>query len=177
MRIFRLIATPVILLGLLGLLAWGAFWGWNSLTAPLPSPSPTPCVTQSADSVTVSQVSVRIFNGGFTSGQASRVQSHLQSAGFNVVRTGNTEERIKVLTIRTSKSQYAQVRLVASQFVEPKIEYDDRVDGTVDILLATDKPVYNDKPLNQVSSVEGQICIVPSKTPTPVPTPTPSPKP
>ncbi len=175
MRIFRLIATPVILLGLLGLLAWGALWGWNSLTAPLPSPSPTPCVTQTSAVVTPPQVSVRIYNGGFTSGQASRVQTKFQELGFNVVRIGNTEERVKTLTVRANKSQQAQIDLVASQFVEPTIDYDDRVDGTVDVLLPTDNPVYNDKALKEVAAVDGAICVVPSKSPSPTPTPTPEP--
>ena len=73
MRVFRLIATPVLLLGLLGFLAWGASWGWQNLTAPAPSPPPTPCVNQSASAVTASNVSVRVFNGGFQAGLATRV--------------------------------------------------------------------------------------------------------
>ena len=174
MRIFRLIATPVILLGLVGLLAWGAFWGWNSLTAPLPSPSPTPCIVKPSETVNVSQVSVRIFNGGYTTGQAQRMQTRLVDFGYDVIRIANTEEQVKVLTIRANKNQVAQIRLVASQFVDPKIEYDDRVDGTVDILLATEKPVYAEEPFYQVDAPGGVVCVVPPKVVSPTPTPTPS---
>ncbi|SHJ44244.1 LytR cell envelope-related transcriptional attenuator [Tessaracoccus bendigoensis DSM 12906] len=176
MRIFRLIATPVILLGLLGLLAWGAFWGWNSLTAPLPSPSPTPCVTRSSETINVTQVSVRIFNGGYTTGQASRARTRLEAFGFQGIRIYNTEDdgMVKEVTIRANKTQVAQIRLVASQFVDPVIEHDDRVDGTVDIILPTDPPVYNEKPFFQVSSPDGTICVVPSPTPSPSPSPSPS---
>ena len=86
MRIFRLIATPVILLGLLGLLAWGALWGWKALTAPIPSPSPTPCVTQTVETLTGQSVYVRIFNAGFTTGAAGRLRDALESRAFNVIR-------------------------------------------------------------------------------------------
>ena len=86
MRIFRLIATPVILLGLLGLLAWGALWGWKALTAPIPSPSPTPCVTQTVETLTGQSVYVRIFNAGFTTGAAGRLLDAPASRAFNVIR-------------------------------------------------------------------------------------------
>ncbi len=176
MRIFRLIATPVILLGLLGLLAWGAFWGWNSLTAPVPSPSPTPCVTQPAETINVTQVSVRIFNGGYTTGQASRARTRLEEFGYQVIRVDNTEDddMVKQVTIRANKNQVAQLRLVSSLFVDPVIENDDRVDGTVDIILPTDAPVYNEKPLFQVTAPDGVVCVVPPKSPSPSPSPSPS---
>ena len=84
MRIFRLIATPVILLGLLGLLIWGANWGWKALLEPLPSPSPTPCVMENTEMMNPTHVSVRVFNGGFTGGLANREGRRLTEAGFAV---------------------------------------------------------------------------------------------
>jgi len=122
----------------------------------------------------VGQVTVRVYNGGYTTGQAQRVQTRLEDFGYQGIRIANTEEQIKVLTIRANKAQVGQIRLVASQFVDPKIEYDDRVDGTVDILLPTEKPVYGETPLFQVAAPGGTVCVVPAKEPTPTPTPTPT---
>lgn len=165
MRIFRLIATPVLLLGLLALLAWGAFWGWRNLTAPLPTPEPTPCVVVTKDPVTAADVYVRVFNGGFTSGLAYREAQRLEQAGYNIIRTGNTDERIKGTIIRANESNQTGVRLVASQFKDATIEYDDRVDGTVDVMVGTEFAGPGEKPLFQVSSGDGTICIPPAPTP------------
>ena len=177
MRIVRLIATPVILLGLVGLLAWAGIWGWRSLSAPLPSASPTPCVVESATEVTPAQVSVRILNGGYTTGLASQVQTKFEDLGYTIVRVGNTEDNDKVTrtTIRISESQKAQLELVSSVFVDPAVEFDDRVDGTVDVVLGTDAPKYADSPLTKVATPAGTVCKVPSPSPTPTAQPTSSP--
>ena len=183
MRIFRLIATPVILLGLLALLIWGASWGWKALTEPLPSPSPTPCVVEEAELVNVTHVSVRIFNGGFTSGLANREARRLTEVGFKVIRVDNTDERIRGTVIRANENQTGQIRLVKSYFLEPTVEYDDRIDGTVDIYLGTDFLGANDgsdpanPPLFQVSAPDGQICVVPEPSPSPSPSLSGSPSP
>ncbi len=167
MRIFRLIATPLLLLGLLGLLIWGALWGWRNLTAPLPEPDPTPCVTISAEVVTVKDVSVNVFNAGFTSGLASRVSSRLEESGFNIGRVENTEERVTSgVIVRTSKGNNPALRLVTSYFADPTVEFDDRVTGTVDILLASEEPAPGLTPLSQVSSGEkGTTCVPPGALP------------
>ncbi|CAL8968777.1 hypothetical protein TESS_TESS_01744 [Tessaracoccus sp. O5.2] len=176
MRIFRLIATPVLLLSLLGLLVWGATWGWKALTEPLPSPSPTPCVMEPAEIVTVRDVTVRIYNGGFTSGLANRVGNQLTEAGFDVARVTNTEERVTGTVIRANRRETPQIRLAASYFVEPVIQYDDRVDGVVDILVGTDFAGFSEAPFAQVSSTDGQLCRVPTPSASaPEPSPSPSP--
>lgn len=173
MRVIRLITTPLLLLGLLGLLMWGAFWGWRNLTAPLPEPEPTPCVTVSAEMVTVADVSVRVYNGGFTSGLASRIGTRLTDAGFNVVRIENTDERVTSgVIIRTNEANQAALALVASYFVEPTLDYDDRVDGTVDVLLASEEPAAGAAPLVEVPSGEsGTTCVYPDALPSPAVSP------
>lgn len=166
MRIFRLVATPLLLLALLGLLAWGALWGWRNLTAPLPGPEPTPCVTITTDLVTVADVSVRVYNAGFTSGLANRVSTRLEDAGFTIIRVDNTDERITAgVVIRLNKDNVPAQRLVASYFQDPTMEYDDRVDGTVDILLSSEEPPAGETPLFQVSSrSDGTTCVPPGPT-------------
>lgn len=170
MRIFRLIATPVILLGLLGLLLWGASWGWKSLTAPLPSPSPTPCVTQSAEVVTPANISLRVLNGGFTSGLANRVSRTLRdNIGFKIVKVDNSDERVTGTIIRGSAKQETELQLVASYFNEAKIEHDDRVDGTIDVLVGSDYKDMAKSPKPQAPASQGVICVVPSPSPTAAP--------
>lgn len=168
MRIFRLIATPLLLLGLLALLAWGAFWGWQNLTAPLPEPAPTPCVTVSTDLVNVTNVSVRVYNAGFTSGLANRVKTRLTDAGFKVIKVDNSDERVtKGVIVRTSEDNKPAIRLVSSYFTEVAVEFDDRVDGTVDVLLASDWGDFGAEPLFQVSSGGGSTCVVPDPSASP----------
>ena len=167
MRIFRLIATPLLLLALVGLLVWGAFWGWRNLTAPLPEPEPTPCVVVTADLVTVADVSVRVYNAGFTSGLANRVSARLEDAGFTIIRVDNTEERItQGVVIRTAEGNTPAIRLTSSYFADATVEYDDRVDGTVDVLLSSDEPTEGETPLFQVSSGEDSTaCLPPQPSP------------
>lgn len=179
MRIFRLIATPVILLGLLGFLGWGFMWGWRELTAPLPTTPPTPCVVQETDIVNPSMVSVRVFNGGYTTGLARRVGSHLTDNGYVVTRVDDTEEQVKETIIRASKREHPMVRLLQSQFLESKVEYDDRITGVVDVLVGSGFTGFTpaDQVIYQVSSEGGHICRPPQATdesPAPSPSPTPT---
>lgn len=163
-----MIATPLLLLALLGLLIWGAFWGWQNLTAPLPGPEPTPCVTVTNNGLSVTDVSVRVYNAGFTSGLASRVKAHLEDAGFRIVRVDNTDERVlKGVLLRTNEKSQPAIQLVSSYFTDVTVEYDDRIDGTVDVLLASDWGDYGTEPLSAVSSGdEGVICVLPDPTAT-----------
>lgn len=167
MRIFRLIATPVLLLGLLAFLVWGAFWGWRNVTAPLPTPEPTPCVVITQELVTVTDVSVRVYNGGFTSGLARRQASRLEEVGFKVVRVGNTDERVSGTVVRGNSDNVPAQRLVMSYFKDATFENDDRVDGTMDVLLGSDFAGEGEEPLYRVSTgSEGTICLPSSPEPT-----------
>ena len=177
-RVFRLIATPVLLLALLGILIWGASWGWKNLTAPLPSPSPTPCVTKKATVITPDMVSVRVLNGGFTSGLAGKVSDALKKQGYNVLRAGNTDDRVKTTVVRGSADDEAMLKLVQSAFTNATIEYDDRVDGSVDVLVGTVYEGMTKNPLQQIETEGGVVCEFVSPSPSPSqssPAPSPSP--
>lgn len=177
MRIFRLIAGPVILLGLLGVLIWGAMWGWRALTAPVPTPSPTPCVTRNVEVLSGSDVAVRIYNAGFTTGAAGKLRDSLEGRAFNVLGINNTDEKVTKVTIRANADQVGQVRLVTLQF-EPGtfvVEYDDRIDGIIDILLPTDAVVMAATPAAQIAG--GAVCVPPPKSASPTPAPSPSQEP
>lgn len=178
MRIFRLIATPVILLGLLGFLGWGFMWGWRELTAPLPTTPPTPCVVEKTDIVNPSMVSVRVLNGGFTTGLGRRTGTYLTDNGYQVVEVDDTEELVKETIIRGSWRERPMMELLGSHFVEPKMEYDDRITGIVDVLIGTDFRGFTpaEETLKEVPSNDGEICRPPQITDT-TPSPSPSPSP
>lgn len=177
MRLFRLIATPIVLLVLLGLLLWSASWGWRNLTAPLPTPDPTPCVTQPVDVVTPDKVSVRVLNGGFTSGLAGQASGRLETAGFKIVTVGNTDERVTSTVIRGNAENDAALQLTASYFNGATIEHDDRVDGTIDVFVGSDFGGYGEGPLTETTSNTGNLCVPPTPEPTPMPdTTTPAPE-
>ena len=178
MRIFRLTATPVILLGLLGFLGWGFMWGWRELTAPLPTTPPTPCVVEQTDIVNPGMVSVRVFNGGFTTGLGRRIGTYLTDNGYQVTRVDDTDEQVKETIIRANEREHPMVRLVASNFIDPVIEYDDRITGDVDVLVGTGFQGFTpaEQTIQQVSSNGGQICRPPQATDeSPSPSPDPSP--
>lgn len=175
-----MIATPVLLLALLGFLIWGAAWGWRNLTAPLPSPSPTPCVTKKAAVITPELVSVRVLNGGFTSGLAGKVGKHLENHGYTILQVGNTEERVKGTIIRGSADDGPMLQLVQSEFRNSTIEHDDRVDGSIDVLVGTAYEGVNKQFLKEVKSEGGVVCEFVSPSPSPSPSgsaaaPSPSP--
>ena len=172
MRIVRLIATPLLLLALLALLLWGAFWGWQNLTAPLPEPEPTPCVTVSTDLITVQDVSVNVYNAGFKSGLANRVSTRLRGVGFNIMRVDNTEERVTSgVVIRTNEENRPAIRLVTSYFADFTLEFDDRIDGTIDVLVGSDFQGFGDKPLKSVTAGK-TLCVMPTPSVTPTTSPT-----
>lgn len=171
MRLFRMIATPVLLLGLLGFLIWGAQWGWRNLTAPLPSPTPTPCVTKEATVVTPANVSVNVFNGGFTAGLARLVGDHLTRTGFTVLRVANTDERVAETIVRGNEENKAALEMLQSHFVNSVIQFDDRIDGTVDVLVGTAWAGSDPNFLREVVNEGGVVCEHVSESPSPSPSP------
>lgn len=158
MRVFRLIATPILLLGLLGFLIWGGLWGWRNLTAPLPSPEPTPCVLLDQEGVWPNDVLINVYNGGYTRGLAERVATQLRDSGYHIARTTNTEETVRVTIIRGAESDQRSLDLVASNFVDSTIDYDERVDGTVDVLVGTEFGGYTEEPLTHIPLEGDQVC-------------------
>lgn len=169
MRVFRLLATPALLIGLLIFLIWGANLGWNALTAPLPTPPPTPCVTQRVSTLTPNQVTVLVYNGGFTSGLGSKVSQALKTAGFEVAKTTNTKERVTKTVIRSGENNTDAAKLVASYLNDATVETDSRINGTVDVLVGSDFTGLTESGLTEVPVDSGTICLAPSPSPSALP--------
>ena len=74
-RVFRIVRTPLTLLILLGVLCYGAWWGYTNVLKPVPALPPEPCVEQSLPNSQLrsTQVTVSVFNGGDRRGLAGDV--------------------------------------------------------------------------------------------------------
>ena len=166
-RQLRLIATPIILLVLLAILLWAGSWGWRQFSAPLPTPEPIPCATQPVTTVTPEDVSIKVFNGGFTRGLAGRVARTLQNAGFTILRVDNTEERVETTTVRGNIHNQAALDLAASYFPSVTIEHDERVDGTIDVLVGSGFEDFSKTPLQEITSDTGTLCVPVTSSPDP----------
>lgn len=175
MRYVRLIATPITLLLLVGVLAFGAWWGYKNVIAPVEPAPPPPCVPQSVGKeLTSSKVTVSVYNGGPKRGLASDVAKALKAKGFIIKGYDNTDEVVKATVIVGANKNNPEVKLVLAQFKNATVREDNRADGTVDVLVGSTFGGLNDKAANKISVTTTTVCL-PSPSPTPTPTPTATP--
>ena len=169
-------ATPLVLVVLVVLLAFGSWWGWRALTRPLDEITSTPCVTQTvAGTLKSSQVSVQVLNGGSVAGRAGTVADSLKAKGFMIIRTGNTSQQMPVTTIVGHAADDPEVTMVAAFFPKSQVKADGRADHTVDVLLTDQYDGFNDQAPTEVPVPGGTVCLPPGSTSTPAsPTPSPS---
>jgi hypothetical protein len=144
-RIFRIVRTPITLLILLGVLLYGAWWGYNNVIAPVPPPAPDPCVTQTVakGQLKSSQVTVSVYNGGDKKGLAADVGRSLRSKGFKVLRTSNTEENVQKTVIIGADAKSPEVLFVKLFFKDSVVRSDRRVDHSVDVLVGNKYAGFN----------------------------------
>lgn len=155
----RMLVTPITLLVLLGVLAFGAWWGFQLISAPLPGNEPTPCVTKSVEEVAVDQIAVRVYNGGYTTGLGSKVGTALTKLGFTVLDTANTEERITTTVIVASSEDAPEAQLVLSFFKDATIKADGRTDAIVDVMVGSDWGGMNKKADKSITVESGSACL------------------
>lgn len=163
--------TPVTLLALCGLLAFGAWWGYKQITAPLPGKAPVPCVTTAATELTTQQVVVRVFNGGYVTGLGEKVRKELVSYGFVSAGSSNTQERVKKTIIVAATEKAPEALLVAGFFKDATIRADkDRaIDGKVDVLIGSEYGGTNPDAPKSIA-VQGSACLAVLPTPSAAPT-------
>lgn len=167
-RVFRLVRTPVTLLILLGVLAYGAWWGYRNVLQPIPATPPAPCVQQPVrgGELRSTQVTVSVFNGGLRKGLAADVGRSLRSKGFKVLKTANTNEKIGRTVIVGSGVKNPEVLLVKGFFRRATVRADKRVDRTVDVLVGNDYAGFNKK-AKTTRAVRGRTVCLPPQNPTP----------
>lgn len=168
--------SSVLFFVLLGLLAVGGYWGYQMLTRPLPTEPAPSCVTQNVgDKLLSSQVTVRVYNGGTISGQASAVGKALKAAGFQVPTIGNWpgDEPILETVIIGANPDDPEVLLVLGFFPDGVARGDGRADHTVDVVFGDTFTGLNAEAPTEIAVPGGTVCL-PSPTATPTPTETPA---
>lgn len=136
-RVFRIIRTPLTLLVLLGILCYGAWWGWKNIVAPPEKAPPPRCIpTKVTDKeLKSSQVTVRVYNGGDKRGLAAEVSRDLRAEDFNVLAPANTNQKVTTTIVIGNGAKNPEVLLVKSFFKRARVKADGRSDHTVDVMV------------------------------------------
>lgn len=177
--------TAVTLLVLCGLVAAGAWWGWQQMTSALPSSNPDAapsCPTQVVDQGAVlraSQVRVSVFNAGHITGLASNTMEALVQRGFRSGETGNAPSDMDVSTVKvwTTHADDAAAELVALQFgKDTPVAVTDRDLGPgVDVVVGGEfDGLAKDAPTTLTAKGPEQVCAPASGTPVSSPSASPT---
>lgn len=160
-RLWRQWRTPVTLILMVGLLGFGAWYGYTRVVAPPPEPEPTACVPQkvSKGEVASSQITVKVFNGGKKRGLAGDVGIALRGRDFKVTTITNTDRAIDETIIVGASEDNPEVELVAKFFKKAKIESDGRSDRSVDVLVGDKYAGFNKKAKKSVKVEEETVCL------------------
>jgi hypothetical protein len=148
--------TPITMVILLGILAGGGWWGWNSLINSSAEPT---CVEQKLPNnrLVPKQVVLNVYNGGARAGSAQRVADALKQRGFNIGKISNEPKGNKV-DVAGQLNQKAV--LVA----------DGRTDHTVDLVIGAGFGSVRLKGIPSVQVPAGTtVCLPVIHTPQPVP--------
>jgi hypothetical protein len=170
-RIFRIVRTPITLLILLGVLCYGAWWGYTNILRPVPPLPPTPCVDQTVakGQLASSQVVVAVYNGGDRKGLAGDVGRALRERGFRVTRTVNTAEKVAKTVIVGADPKDPEVMLVKGFFKDAVVRADKRADHTVDVLVGNKYGGFNKNAKRTLAVSSSTVCLPPqSKSPSAV---------
>ncbi len=168
-RIFRIARTPVTLLILLGILCYGAYWGYTNVLAPVPPPAPTPCVDQSVQGgqLKSGQVTVSVFNGGDRKGLAGDVGRALREKGFKVAKTTNTAEKVQQTVIVGADPKAPEVLFVKTFFKNSTVRGDKRADHSVDVLVGNKYGGFNGKAKTTFAVKSTTVCLPEQQTASP----------
>ena len=162
-RIFRAVRTPFTLLVLLGILCYGAWWGWSNVIREVPPAPPAPCVEQklAKNRLKSSQVTVSVFNGGDKRGLAGDVGRSLRDKGFKVQTTTNTLQKVQKTVIVGAGAKNPEVLLVKAFFKNAEVKADKRVDGSVDVLVGNPYGGFNKKAKTTYKVKAKSVCLPP----------------
>lgn len=168
-RVFRIVRTPLTLLLLLGVLCYGAWWGYKNVLADVPPLPPDPCVEQQLPNSQLrsSQVTVNIYNGGNRRGLAGDVGRALRDKGFRVLKTTNTKEKVSATVIVGANASNPEVQLVKGFFKGASVRADKRQDGTVDVLVGDKYGGFNKKAPTAITVKSSKACLPATQTASP----------
>jgi len=164
--------TPVTMVILLGVLAGGGWWGWNSLINSSAEPT---CVEQKLPNnrLVPKQVVVNVYNGGAKAGAAGRVADVLKKRGFNINKIANEPngDKIDIVSVRGATDNAPEMQLIAGQLNQKALTVgDDRTDHTVDLVIGAG---FGSLRLKGIPSVavppDSPVCLPVIHTPQPIP--------
>ena len=160
-RILRAVRTPFTLLLLLGILCYGAWWGYSNVIREVPPAPPAPCVDQKLPKKQLksSQVTVSVFNGGDKRGLAGDVGRSLRERGFKVQTTSNTLQKVGKTVIVGAGLKNPEVLLVKAFFKNADVRADKRVDGSVDVLVGNRYGGFNKKAKTTYTVKTAKACL------------------
>lgn len=166
-RVFRIVRTPLTLLVLLGVLCYGAWWGYTNVLSPVPPPLPTPCVPQTVNKgqLRSSQVTVSVYNGGSKKGLAGDVGRSLRERGFKIGRTANTGQKIQKTVIVGAGAKNPEVLLVKGFFKDSVVKADKRADHSVDVLVGDGYAGFNKDAKTTFAVKARTVCLPPPRSP------------
>ena len=162
-RVFRIVRTPITLLVLLGVLCYGAWWGYKNVIQKIPPPKPVACVqTTVKGQVKSSQVVVNIYNGGSKRGLAGDLGRSMRDRGFRVQTVDNTLQKIQKTTIIGAGATNPEVLLVKSFYKEAVVKADKRADHSVDIFVGNQYAGFNKSAKTTLSVKAKTVCLPPA---------------
>jgi hypothetical protein len=168
-RIFRAVRTPFTLLVLLGILCYGAWWGYRNVIREVPPAPPTPCVKQKVakGQLRSTQVVVNVFNGGDKRGLAGDVSRALRERGFRIQRVADTGENIQRTVIVGAGAKNPEVLLVRGFFKGAEVRADpkNKTDGSVDVLVGNRYGGFNRNAARTFKVASSTVCLPPAPSP------------
>ncbi|MGW6196242.1 LytR C-terminal domain-containing protein [Kribbella sp. NPDC055110] len=164
--------TPITMVILLGILAGGGWWGWNSLVNSSAQPT---CTEQKLTNnrLVPKQVVLNVYNGGARAGSAGRVADALKQRGFNIDKTANEPkgDKVDVVALRGATADAPEMLLVAGQLNQKAVMIaDGRTDHTVDLVIGAGFGSVKLKGIPSVTVAPGTtVCLPVIHTPKPIP--------
>lgn len=139
-----------------------------------PTPTQVSCPAEILDYAANKTVTVNVYNGGSIEGQAGKVAAELKKRGFVVKEVANKPAEISAPAIVVSgPSGHAAALSLQRNFPGSDYVEDDRVDGSVDVVLTSDFTVLTAVP--NVSQEAGVLSCPRLNPPPNDPTTAPSP--
>jgi hypothetical protein len=164
--------TPVTLVVLIGILAGGAWWGWNSLTESTAEPV---CEWQQLPNgkLLPKQVEVNVYNAGAKDGTARTTADALRKRGFLIGRVANEpgNQKVKGVAVRAAAADAPQVKLLQLQMRQRSpVVVDQRTDSSVDVLVGSGFAGVNTGFVTSVPVPGGKACVPVNPREKPIPT-------
>jgi hypothetical protein len=139
----------------------------------VPSPSATPTVSPSASAtaqptavLTPSDISISVLNATSVVGLARTAGDELEAKGYDVIKVGNSTQRLTASEILYKSENLAEAQSLAKNIGVTKLTLDETLVSPVVLLIATD---WKDGSANQTENAPSATA---SATPLPSATPT-----